>query len=166
MPLLPLYCHMDGCIAHCLLVTPLVAYSLFSLAFWWWEKQVADALEGKCRVFKLDSDEHSDMASALNVSTISRRYFIMLVKKKQLSPCLLQSICKPDFVLHNVPVVHVRTHVPCATVPMYGCRTLCTAAPVGQLLGGDRNSTLCQCAIQLKNTPVYCPQPSSECIVL
>lgn len=30
--------------------------------------QVAEALEGKCRVLKMDSDDESEMASALNVS--------------------------------------------------------------------------------------------------
>ncbi|CAM9471188.1 unnamed protein product, partial [Hapterophycus canaliculatus] len=32
------------------------------------EKQVSQALEGKCRVLKLDSDEEEAMAGALNVS--------------------------------------------------------------------------------------------------
>lgn len=31
-------------------------------------EQLSHALEGKCRVLKLDSDEEEDMSSALNVS--------------------------------------------------------------------------------------------------
>lgn len=33
-------------------------------------------LEGKCRVLKLDSDEHTDMASALNVSIL--KYLVVV----------------------------------------------------------------------------------------
>lgn len=34
-------------------------------------EQLSQALEGKCRVLKLDSDEEEDMSSALNVSPVS-----------------------------------------------------------------------------------------------
>lgn len=34
-------------------------------------EQVAEALEGECRVFKLDSDAEETMASSLNVGLLS-----------------------------------------------------------------------------------------------
>lgn len=42
---------------------------LTAITTFFFGRQVAEALKGKCRVFKLDSDDESDMSSTLNVST-------------------------------------------------------------------------------------------------